>query len=115
MEIEKTNIAIKKAINQRPRLFRPPFGVTNPVIARVIRKSGMVTVGWSIRSMDTQSDDVEKTIRKVVSKIKPGSIILLHDNLSYAPAILDGILRHTSKMGYECCKIDELLNVHAYD
>ena len=34
-------------------LFRPPYGVTNPMVARAVKRTGSRCVGWSIRSLDT--------------------------------------------------------------
>ena len=36
------------------RLFRPPFGVVNPTVSYAVKKLGLKTVGWSIRSFDTR-------------------------------------------------------------
>ena len=33
-------------------LFRPPYGVTNPMVARAVKRTGSRCVGWSIRSLD---------------------------------------------------------------
>ncbi|MBD9235884.1 MAG: polysaccharide deacetylase family protein, partial [Alistipes onderdonkii] len=34
-------------------LFRPPYGVTNPMVARAVKRTRSRCVGWSIRSLDT--------------------------------------------------------------
>ena len=56
-EVERGAKAVGKAANlagsKRIKLFRPPFGVTNPIIGRVVRSEGYCSIGWSIRSFDT--------------------------------------------------------------
>ncbi|MFI5157068.1 MAG: polysaccharide deacetylase family protein, partial [Chitinophagales bacterium] len=37
----------------RPRLFRPPYGVTNPNLKSAVQAGGYKSIGWSIRSLDT--------------------------------------------------------------
>ena len=34
--------------------FRPPFGVTNPTLAKAVRRLGYIPIGWNIRTLDTQ-------------------------------------------------------------
>lgn len=45
--------AVESVAGKKISLFRPPFGVTNPTIAKVIRTLGLQTVGWDVRSFDT--------------------------------------------------------------
>lgn len=45
--------AVECVAGKKLSLFRPPFGVTNPTIAKVIRTLGLQTVGWDVRSFDT--------------------------------------------------------------
>jgi peptidoglycan/xylan/chitin deacetylase (PgdA/CDA1 family) len=42
------------------KLFRPPYGVTNPNIARAVKTLGLQSIGWNVRSYDTSIKDVEK-------------------------------------------------------
>ena len=52
-ELADTDAAIAAATGRRPRLFRPPYGVTTPNFARALRASGHACIGWSVRSLDT--------------------------------------------------------------
>lgn len=99
-EIMRTNALIKETTGQECRLFRPPFGVLNPQIAKAATACGMRVIGWNIRSYDTTSRDPEKVVSRVLSKIKPGSVILLHDNREHAATILRAILAHAKAEGY---------------
>lgn len=45
--------AVESVAGKKISLFRPPFGVTNPTIAKVIRTLGLHTIGWDVRSFDT--------------------------------------------------------------
>lgn len=103
-DILKCRTALEQLTGHGVTLFRPPFGVVNPTIARVVRKSGLRTVGWSIRSFDTTHftsptwrDD---TIERIMSRLKPGSVILLHDRLPSAPSLLSTLLDSLADAGY---------------
>ncbi|HSY62215.1 MAG TPA: polysaccharide deacetylase family protein, partial [Cytophaga sp.] len=54
-EIEQTEEAIIACTGSSLKLYRPPFGVTNPNIGRAVQALNMKVVGWSVRSFDTVS------------------------------------------------------------
>ncbi len=93
--------AAEKIIGQRTTWFRPPFGVTNPYVARAIKMRNYRVAGWSIRSLDTLFNDKNKPVRRVVKRLKPGAIILLHDNRPNAPYITEQILLQAKEKGYD--------------
>ncbi|KFE99282.1 polysaccharide deacetylase [Chryseobacterium formosense] len=78
-EIEKCDEVMLKVGNLKTDLYRPPFGVTNPNIAKAIKKTHKKSIGWNVRSLDTITEDEKKIYRKVTKGLKKGSIILLHD------------------------------------
>ena len=78
-DLFRMNRAMKKVIGVEPRLFRPPYGVTNPNLKKAILKGKFIPVGWSVRSMDTVIKDAGKLLEKVTGSLKPGAVILFHD------------------------------------
>lgn len=52
-DVNEGKRAEESVAGKKISLFRPPFGVTNPTIAKVIRTLGLQTVGWDVRSFDT--------------------------------------------------------------
>ncbi len=95
--------ACKKLIEQyqpNTKLFRPPYGVTNPNIAKAVRKLGLQSIGWNVRSYDTSIKDVEKIKQRVLSQLKPTAIILLHDRLDFMPELLEALIPAIKEKGY---------------
>ncbi len=90
-EIEKTNNLIKKITEKDCKIFRPPFGITNPHIAKTIKELELDVIGWNIRSLDTIKSK-EKVLQRI-KKAKPGDIILFHDTKKHTVEILDEFLR----------------------
>jgi len=86
---------IEAATGVIPYLFRPPFGITNPAIARQVKRQKLVTIGWSVRSFDTATTSVEKIVNRVTKQMNEDSIVLLHDRLDQTvnalPQIIDNI------------------------
>lgn len=92
--------------------FRPPFGVTNPNIASAIKETGAVSVGWNIRSMDTTLDlgkqgERKKCIDKIMKRLAPGSIILLHDRLEHSHTLLEELITSIHSAGYKIIRFDK--------
>jgi peptidoglycan/xylan/chitin deacetylase (PgdA/CDA1 family) len=109
-EIEETSRILERATGNPARFFRPPFGVTNPRVARGMRNLGLEVAGWSIRSYDTRNTPPEKVVRRITRKMKDGDIILLHETSLYIEEILEGLMEEIGKSGLECVSMDRLLN-----
>ena len=85
----------------QPRLFRPPGGSTSPALVRAAATLGQRVVLWSVDPADWSPGSSAKEITKrVLSAVRPGSIVILHDGggdrsatLAALPAIARGI-RH---------------------
>lgn len=79
-DLVKAIAVLEKITGERPRLFRPPIGHTNPIIARVADELDLEVVGWSVGARDglarTTKDDV---LARVMPSAKDGAIVLLHD------------------------------------
>jgi peptidoglycan/xylan/chitin deacetylase (PgdA/CDA1 family) len=98
-EIEATNQTLEQIIGKGTRLFRPPVGYTNPIIARVVTKLNIQTIGWSARSYDSFITKPEWLLKRVLRITKPGNIVLMHDNRTHTAAILDDYLNKAQQNG----------------
>ena len=113
-EIEATDLEIQKITGQKPRFFRPPFGVTTPHLARAIKKTQHLVIGWNVRSFDTRNLPAEKIVRKISPKIQAGSIILLHDRHERILPILEQLLPEIAQKNLSFTTINELINEKPY-
>jgi peptidoglycan/xylan/chitin deacetylase (PgdA/CDA1 family) len=96
-------VACQQLINSyqsSPQLFRPPYGVTNPNIAKAVKTLKLQSIGWNIRSYDTSTNDIEKIKQRIFAQLKPGAIILLHDRLEYMPQLLEKLIPAIKEKGY---------------
>jgi peptidoglycan/xylan/chitin deacetylase (PgdA/CDA1 family)/ubiquinone/menaquinone biosynthesis C-methylase UbiE len=62
-----------------PLAFRPPVGVTNPHLWRVLLEQGMYCVNFRRRAVDMGNFRLARLSSKVLNKIAPGDILVLHD------------------------------------
>jgi peptidoglycan/xylan/chitin deacetylase (PgdA/CDA1 family) len=98
-EVSKTNQLLQNVMISPIKWFRPPVGYTNPIIARAIRTTDMTTIGWTLRSYDTLLKNPDKLKKRLLKHIRPGSIILLHDNLNQTAVMLDDFIQMAKKNG----------------
>lgn len=100
-ELKQTEQAIRKATGQETYFFRPPYGITNPNIARALSQFSYRVIGWNLRSLDTIIHDPKKLEKRVLSRVKPGTIILLHDTAPAVLPVLESVLEHLKTNGFK--------------
>jgi peptidoglycan-N-acetylglucosamine deacetylase len=115
-EIRMAQEAIEAVMGKVPAYYRPPMGLTNPHLRRVLNNQGLSIIGWDIRPFDIGLE-ADKVIQRVLKKIRNGSIILLHDK-ARSPADLaqltDRLITEIKKRGYLFVEMPALVNVGAY-
>lgn len=113
-DVNEGKRAVESVAGRKISLFRPPFGVTNPTISKVIRTLGLQTVGWDVRSFDTMfckssehsckqsgHDWYVPVVERIMKQVRPGSVILLHDRLDGASELLALLLDSLAASGYD--------------
>lgn len=127
-DVNEGKRAVESVAGRKISLFRPPFGVTNPTIAKVVRTLRLQTVGWDVRSFDTMfckssehfckssehsckqsgysckqsgHDWYVPVVERIMKQVRPGSVILLHDRLDGASDLLALLLDRLTASGYD--------------
>lgn len=113
-EINKTNEAIRQIAGVTPKLFRPPYGVTNPNLAKAITLSGMHSIGWNVRSFDTTAKNKADLEARILNSLKGGDIVLLHDSQQITAEILTDLIRKAREKGFTFVRVDKLLDLKPY-
>ncbi len=114
-EIEQTDTLIESVLGKKPILFRPPYGVTNPSIRRALAVTKHKTIGWNIRSLDGGTKNEKFIFDRIIKRIKPGGIVLLHDTSIQTVSVLEQLLSFLQKNNYSVVPLEELLNIKAYE
>jgi peptidoglycan/xylan/chitin deacetylase (PgdA/CDA1 family) len=107
-ELEKTEGLLR---GHTKKLFRPPFGITSPPMRRAIKKSGLKSIGWSLRSLDTLIVDNNKLIGKVLRKAQGGDILLLHDEGICTAACLDEMIIRLKSSGKSLANNEDIVRL----
>ena len=99
-EIQQTDALLAQLGIVTP-YFRPPYGVTNPHIAKAAKRMGKIVVGWDIRSLDTVIKDETRLWSRVVSKLTQRNIILMHDTSERTLHVLEQLLKYLKANDYQ--------------
>jgi peptidoglycan-N-acetylglucosamine deacetylase len=113
-ELLETDRLIKNVTGNSPLFFRPPFGVVNPMVSNALKNMHWQVVCWNIRSLDTLNMDPRKIRHKILRKLQPGAIILLHDFTTFSEQHLDELIIGIRDAGYRIVPLDTLLKMPAY-
>lgn len=113
-DFEKCNSIILKIIGRQPVFFRPPFGVTNPRYANVLKRLNLLSIGWNVRSMDTTVKSKDTLLAKITTSIEKGSIVLLHDTKQITLETLPLVIQYCKNKNIKIVPLPELINKEAY-
>ena len=100
-ELRATNQAIEAAGVPRPYRFRPPHGLTNARVRSVGASLGLIQTLWSVDPRDWANPPASVICRRVVTNVRPGSIVLLHDgSAANTVEALPCIIKRLGAQGY---------------
>ena len=82
--------------------FRPPKGRLNESVLKIANDQGLKTVMWTLAIEDWGRTpiNVEKSTKKIMSRIHPGAIMLFHISNSGMPNMLDVLIPQIIEKGY---------------
>lgn len=121
-ELDRSLAAMRDQLGVCPAFLRPPHGYHTPFMTHHATTAGIRTVMWDTSAADWATDDADLVARRILQKVRPGSIILLHDGLDgdvttdrtvvvrALPKILDGL----AARGLRPVRLDELLGGSGY-
>lgn len=85
------------------RFYRPPQGIYNTSNLQMAQEMGYYTFFWSLAYVDWYQDQQpthEEAFEKLIGRIHPGAIVLLHNTSQTNAEILDDLLTKWEEMGY---------------
>jgi peptidoglycan/xylan/chitin deacetylase (PgdA/CDA1 family) len=97
---------------RRPLMFRPPYASFDRDTFRVLRRQRMLMVLWNVDSEDYTRPGTRQIVRNVVSRVRPGSIVLMHDaggDRSQTIAALPAIANRLRRRGYRFVTVPRML------
>lgn len=113
-EINKCDEVCQKKGGITPKTFRPPFGIINPKTKRALEATGHRVIGWNVRSYDAIINSENLVLKRILGKIKPGDVILMHDTNEQTVEILEQLLIFLRSNNYRPVRVDTLFKIDAY-
>jgi peptidoglycan-N-acetylglucosamine deacetylase len=113
-DLQRCSEIIENCIGKKAHWFRPPFGVTTPRYGRVLSMLGMISVGWSLRSMDTITANPDRLYARIIKQLKPGRVVLLHDTQKATLQILPRLIEYCRTNGIKIVSLQELTDLQPY-
>jgi peptidoglycan/xylan/chitin deacetylase (PgdA/CDA1 family) len=110
-EIGAARTLIERATGQQIVLFRPPYEGRTAAIDREVKSLGMLQVLWNVDSRDSFGVTNYLAIeRNVIAGLRPGSIILMHENHGQTIRALPVIFAALAHRGLRAVTVPELLS-----
>lgn len=106
---------ILKQYGVKPLVFRPPVGITGARLGRVLAREGLITVNYSCRAFDRGNRNIHNLAEKILGRIEPGAVIMLHDLPPYQQTPEDywqkelDLLFATLKKKYTISPLEQLI------
>ena len=94
------------------KFYRPPQGKYSESNLKMAQELGYKTFFWSLAYVDWYQDkqpSKEEAFSKLIGRIHPGAVVLLHSTSSTNAQILDELLSKWEEMGYTFQSLDQLV------
>ncbi|MDU2066326.1 MAG: polysaccharide deacetylase family protein [Sporomusaceae bacterium] len=107
-QILQTAALLESITGQTNRLYAPPYGEFNDIVLLAAQELGYTTTLWSIDTIDWQKPSPEVIMSRVMKKIHPGAIILMHPMAATSQA-LPGLIQKLTEEGYQITTVSDVI------
>lgn len=116
-QVEKSSRIVENITGVRPVYYRPPWGMMNVFDFLLLRKYRIVL--WSVMPCDWRSSvGADRLARRVLTRIRDGSVVLLHDSgetygadrdaPAYMIEALEQVIAEAREKGFQFARVDEM-------
>lgn len=112
-ELQQVEEAYEKIVGEpMMKFYRPPQGIYSTSNLQMAKDMGYHTFFWSLAYVDWYQDQQpthEEAFQKLLGRIHPGAIVLLHSTSRTNAEILDELLTDWEEMGYHFDTLENLI------
>ncbi|ATW26536.1 polysaccharide deacetylase family protein [Candidatus Formimonas warabiya] len=108
-DFQRTIAAFKKA-GQEIFLFRPPYGAYNRAVLDTAETFGQIGIGWNVDPQDWNTKQADLIVSRILSRVTPGAIILLHEGRKSTWKALPKIISGLEQKGYQLVTVSQLIS-----
>jgi peptidoglycan/xylan/chitin deacetylase (PgdA/CDA1 family) len=110
-QLDLANQIIESQTGITPHLFRPPGGRHDSRVVDAAYERELTTVLWTVSCSDYREPSPAYIVDRVLSGVRPGGIILLHDGVGSTREALPEIVRTLRGRGYVFVTVGEMLEM----
>lgn len=104
-ELNKTEKKVKSVLGFHTPVMRPPYGSIGNDLRKLVGKPMIL---WSIDTLDWKTRNAKSTESKIMSTVKDGDIILMHDLYSQSRDAAKKVIPKLIKKGYQLVTVSEM-------
>ncbi|WP_078547037.1 polysaccharide deacetylase family protein [Litchfieldia alkalitelluris] len=108
-QLSKTNDVIEATTGKKTSLFAPPSGNYRDEVVKIAAEQGMKTIMWSVDTIDWQRPEPHVLVERVMGKVHPGALILMHPTSSTSKA-LETLILSIKQKEYNISNVSTLLS-----
>lgn len=108
-EILQTDAYVREQYDYSMYLFRFPAGKFSEQSLAIVNNCNYESIFWSFAYLDYDVDnqpDQAESLQKMISRLHPGAIYLLHGQSATNAAVLGDFIDQARELGYEFCLIE---------
>ena len=107
-QVSAVNQKVASVCGVSPVVMRPPGGYIDAHSLSVLGSMGMPAIMWSIDTRDWQHRNAQKTINTVLTQVKDGDIVLMHDIYDATADAAVALIPELTARGYQLVTVSEL-------
>jgi peptidoglycan-N-acetylglucosamine deacetylase len=108
-QVTGTNQVIRNTVGVQPRLLAPPGGAFDTRTVQLARHANMFTILWTVDSIDWRKPPSAVILERVMGKMEPGALILMHPTEPTADA-LGPLIQALKNKGYHLKTVEQVVN-----
>lgn len=108
-DMTKCNEKIEAITGKKVKYYRGPYGEYNNTVISVAKEIGMQVIQWDIDTLDYNGLTSDEICARIKSKLKNGSIILMHNDTKYTASSFQKIIDTINDEGFEIIPLSELV------
>lgn len=113
-ELKGPEEKIKALTGKTTKVFRPPFGSYSNTLIETCEENGYQVIQWDVDSLDWKDISAQQIVERVTRNVKPGSIVLFHNNANHVEEYLPLILEKLQGEGYKIVPVGKLIMKEKY-
>lgn len=108
-EVQATQDLLRSLGGSNPPYFAPPYGEYNGTVLKIASAFGLRTILWTVDTVDWKRPGPDVIVRRVLDRLVPGAIILLHPTEQTGPA-LEKLIPAIRQRGFRLVPLSRLLS-----